>query len=140
MLHKIFKSEKMDRKLTLERERENFITIDDLLKLSEELQQGLEKLTEYKHPLKVRRGSRKEVAQLDEQQELSKSLKAGKKTYFFDIKETKGGKPYLMITESWFKSDDEDSEPERNNIIVFPEQAQDFAFITTVMLAKIVKN
>jgi len=77
---------------------------------------------------------------MEEQQELSKTLKAGKKTYFFDIKETKDGKPYLMITESWFKTDKQDEEPERNNIIVFPDQAQDFAFITTVMLAKIVKD
>jgi len=74
---------------------------------------------------------------LSEQNEQSKTLKAGKKTYFFDIKEAKGGKPYLMITESWFKSGAEDSEPERNNIIIFPEQAKDFALFTTAMLAKI---
>jgi len=127
-------------KNTIEEERENFTTIDDLLTLSEELNTGLKKIAQYKHPLKVRRGSRKEVTLMEEQQELSKTLKAGKKTYFFDIKESKSGKPYLMITESWFKTDKDDEEPERNNIIVFPEQAHNFAFITTVMLAKIVKE
>ena len=80
------------------------------------------------------------MSQLTEQNDQSKTLKAGKKTYFFDIKETKGGKPYLMITESWFKSDEEDSEPERNNIIIFPEQAKDFALLTTVMLVKIAEG
>ena len=84
--------------------------------------------------------SRHRQGVLHEKGKQSKILKAGKKTYFFDIKETKDGKPYLMITESWFKTDKEDEEPERKSIIVFPEQAQDFAFTTTVMLAKIVKD
>ena len=33
----------------------------------------------------------------------NKTVKAGSTTYFFDIKETKGGKLYLVITESRFK-------------------------------------
>ena len=61
-------------------------------------------------------------------------------TYFFDIKKTKDGKPYLMITETWFMSDSKDREPERNNIVIFPEQAKDFAMTATVMLDKIVKD
>ena len=69
----------------------------------------------------------------------SRMLKAGKKTYFFDIKQTKEGKPYLLITESWFK-DEPNNEPDRNNIAVFPEQAKDFALITAVMLDKIVQE
>ena len=44
-----------------------------------------------------------------------------------------------MITESWFK-DDKDTKPDRNNIIVFPEQAKDFAFTVTVMLDKIIAS
>lgn len=74
---------------------------------------------------------------MEEQQEnSSRTIKAGKKTYFFDIKQTGDGKPYLVITEKWFK-DDEGNKPDRNNIIVFPEQAKDFAFTVVVMLDKI---
>ena len=35
----------------------------------------------------------------------NKTVKAGLTTYFFDIKETKGGKLYLVITESRFKGE-----------------------------------
>ncbi|MFC1997824.1 DUF3276 family protein [Chloroflexota bacterium] len=73
----------------------------------------------------------------EEQSKSSRMLKAGKKTYFFDIKETKDKKPYLLITESWFK-DDQSKEPDRNNIIVFPEQAQDFVLAVAVMLDQII--
>ena len=77
---------------------------------------------------------------MDEQQAVSsRTIKAGKKTYFFDIKETNDGKPYLVITESWFK-DDEGKKPDRNNIIVFPEQARDFALTVSAMLDKIITS
>ena len=75
----------------------------------------------------------------DERNEPSRMLKAGKKTYFFDVKATKDGKPYLMITETWFK-DDQQKEPDRNNIIIFPEQAKDFALAIVSMLDQIVPN
>ena len=55
---------------------------------------------------------------------VSKTVKAGSTTYFFDIKETKGGKPYLVITESRFKG--EGSERQRSSIVVFPEQISEF--------------
>jgi len=42
----------------------------------------------------------------------------------FDVKETKGGKPYLVITESRFKG--EGSERQRSSIVVFPEQVKEF--------------
>ena len=54
----------------------------------------------------------------------SKTVKAGSTTYFFDIKETKGGKPYLVITESRFKG--EGSERQRSSIVVFTEQISEF--------------
>ena len=54
----------------------------------------------------------------------SKTVKAGSTTYFFDIKETKGGKPFLVITESRFKG--EGSERQRNSVVVFPEQIKEF--------------
>jgi len=121
----------------LKKNKEVYITIDDLMMQAEALRDGLQKLGEYKHPLRVRKGSRKEVTAMDEQQiDNSRTIKAGKKTYFFDIKRTNDGKPYLVITESWFK-DDENSKPDRNNIIVFPEQARDFALTLCAMLDKI---
>jgi len=54
----------------------------------------------------------------------SKIIKAGSTTYFFDVKETKGGKPFLVITESRFKG--EGSERQRSSIVVFPEQIKEF--------------
>ena len=101
-----------------------YTTIDDVIRLANELLVHLSKLGEYKHPLDVRRG-RKEVFKMVERDENSQTLKAGSKTYFFDVKETKDGKPYLVITESRFKG--EGDERERSAIVVFQENAQEFA-------------
>jgi hypothetical protein len=76
-----------------------YTTIDDVIRIAKELLAQLDQLGEYKHPFDVRRG-RKEGVKMVERDEDSKTLKAGAKTYFLDIRETKGGKPYLMITES----------------------------------------
>ena len=54
----------------------------------------------------------------------SQIVKAGAKTYFMDLKDTKEGKPYLVITESRFKGDRK--ERERSSIAVFPEYAHGF--------------
>jgi hypothetical protein len=54
----------------------------------------------------------------------SKTVIAGSTTYFFDIQETKGGKPYLVITERRFRG--EGSERQRSSIVVFPEQIKEF--------------
>ena len=51
----------------------------------------------------------------------SKTVKAGSKTYFFDLKETKEGQPYLTITESRFMGEGKDRE--RASIVVFPDHA-----------------
>ena len=63
------------------------------------------------------------------------TVKAGARTYFFDLKETKEGKPFLVITESRFKG--EDSERERVSMTVFPEQAEEFGQAVSTMTAKI---
>ena len=55
----------------------------------------------------------------------NKIVKAGAKTYFIDLKKTKEGKPFLVITESQFKG--ENQERERTSIVVFPEHARDFS-------------
>ena len=137
----IFKKTNKEKTETQVTEEEVYITVDDLIALSEQLNQGLIRLSGYKHPLKVRKGGWKEVIGMNAQEQLSRTLKAGKRTYFFDIKETKDGKPYLVITESWFKKEaQEDEPPVRNTLMVFPEQAQDFAMTATVMLAKITEG
>jgi hypothetical protein len=38
----------------------------------------------------------------------SRTVKAGSKTHFFDLKETKEGQPYLTITESRFMGEGQD--------------------------------
>jgi hypothetical protein len=99
----------------------DFTTIDDAIGLAEQLLESLNKLGEYKHPLDVRRG----VGRLVDKDENSKILKAGAKTYFFDIKETKDKKPFLLITESRYKGEDE--ERERSSIVIFEQDVDAFA-------------
>jgi hypothetical protein len=111
-----------------------YTTIDDVIRLATELLVRLNQLGEYKHPLDVRKG-RKEVVNMVERQENSKIVKAGSKTYFFDVKETKEGKPYLLITESRFKGEGE--ERERSSIIVFQDNAQEFTEAVTQMNEKL---
>jgi len=67
----------------------------------------------------------------------SKTVKAGAITYFFDTKQTKEKKPYLMITESRFKDEGEDRE--RKTIFVFREQAAEFAKTVSEMVSKLEK-
>ncbi len=65
----------------------------------------------------------------------SKTVKAGAKTYFFDLRETKEGQPYLTITESRFKGEGKDRE--RTSIVVFAESAADFLEATQEMIQKL---
>ena len=109
-------------------------TIDDAIHLADNLLACLSKLGEYKHPLDVRRG-RREVTSVMDQNIDSRTVKAGSKTYFFDVKETKDGKPYLVITESRFKGDS--NERERRTIIVFQENAKEFAEAVSEMTSKL---
>ena len=114
-----------------EQEREPFITIDDLVIKAEGLYVGLKKLSENRHPLDIRKG----VEDMAVQNEQSRTLKAGSKTYFFDIKKTKDEKPFLVITESRFKG--EGKERERSTIIVFQDNAEDFARTVSEMITRI---
>ncbi|MFQ5870397.1 MAG: DUF3276 family protein, partial [Candidatus Zixiibacteriota bacterium] len=54
----------------------------------------------------------------------SQTVKAGARTYFFDLKESKDGNAYLVITESRPKG--ESDEWERSRLLVFPDHAQEF--------------
>ena len=59
---------------------------------------------------------------------LSKSLRAGKRTYFFDLKEIEKGKPYLIITESKrrFNAKDDTFFYEKHKVLVVKENVQSF--------------
>ena len=108
-----------------------FTTIDDAIEKAQELAGILNKLGERRHPLDIRKG----VGNMTDKSEGSKTIKAGAKTYFFDIRETKDKKPFLVITESQFKGDGK--ERERKSIIVFQENAEEFSRTVYEMLKKI---
>jgi hypothetical protein len=65
----------------------------------------------------------------------SKIVKAGAKTYFFDLRQTKEGQPYLTITENRFMGEGKDRE--RASIVVFAESAADFLEATQEMIQKL---
>jgi len=121
-----------------EETREQFITIDDLIKKARDLLAGLSRLGEYRHPLEVRKAAvikdRKGVDEMSGEGE-SKTVKAGSRTYFFDIKKTREDKPYLVITESRFKG--EGKGHERSSIMVFPEEAQQFLEAVQELVGKL---
>ena len=54
----------------------------------------------------------------------SSMVRAGKRTFFFDVKVTSDRKKYLKITESIFEG--EGKERKYNSLFIFPETAQDF--------------
>jgi hypothetical protein len=109
--------------------RQPFITIDDLTRLANELQTGLSKLGEYKYPLGVRKGVRK----LKNERE-SMTIKAIGRMYFLDLKETKDGNPYLVITES--RSKKESEERKRSSIMIFQENIKEFGEAVASMVSK----
>jgi hypothetical protein len=57
-------------------------------------------------------------------EETSRIVRAGKRTYFFDIKEAKTGEKYLVITESRFAG--EDQQRARSKIMVFANAMDEF--------------
>jgi hypothetical protein len=65
----------------------------------------------------------------------SLTVKAGGRTYFFDVQKTREGKPYLTITESRYMG--KDKERERNTITVFPEQLEEFSRTLYKMVKKV---
>ncbi|MGP1515151.1 MAG: DUF3276 family protein [Bacteroidales bacterium] len=59
----------------------------------------------------------------------SKSLKAGKRTYFFDVKKTKTDEKYLVITESKkvFNQTDGSFEYDKHKIFLYKEDYEKFS-------------
>ena len=112
---------------------------DDCIGLAQELTACLYKLGDQKYPLGVRKGTslrrkRKEVECMVNS-DASKVVKAGGKTYFLDIKKTKEGESYLVITESRFQG--EGKARERTTIVVFSETAKEFAAAVSEMVRKL---
>ena len=66
------------------------------------------------------------------------SLKAGATTFFFDIRETKQGAPFLSITESRGKGEGKGFE--RKTINVFSDQAEEFAKIVYKTAGEVVRR
>jgi hypothetical protein len=119
--------------------REPFDTIDDCIALARELAARLDKLSEQKYPLDVRKGvvmkKRREVRRMKDENE-SRQIRARSRTYFFDIEIAQdGSRKYLKITESRVKGEGKDRE--RNTIFVFSETAREFAKAVAELVAKL---
>jgi hypothetical protein len=110
--------------------QEPFTTIDDILDIAKELIARLVILGQYKYPLAVRRG----VGSMNEDRQ-SSQVRAGSRTYFFDVEKTSEGNKYLRITESRFIGEGKDRE--RNAIVVFPEHAGEFLSTVSEMVKKL---
>lgn len=62
-----------------------------------------------------------------EQDILSKALRAGRRTYFFDVRATKAGDYYLTVTESKkFTHDDGSFHYQKHKIYLYKEDFSDF--------------
>ncbi len=65
----------------------------------------------------------------DEQNEVfSEAVRAGKRTYFFDVKQTRGGEYYINITESIRKFNDGDAKffYEKHRLFLYREDFEKF--------------
>ncbi|MDG2342984.1 MAG: DUF3276 family protein [Flavobacteriales bacterium] len=68
----------------------------------------------------------------------SKSVRAGKRTYFFDVKSTRGGDHYLTLTESKKKFDQEGNfHFEKHKIFLYKEDFEKFSDGLNDVLSKI---
>lgn len=64
----------------------------------------------------------------DREELFSKAVRAGKRTYFFDVKATKSGDKYLTITESKRRFDNDSGKfsYEKHKIFLFKEDFEKF--------------
>ena len=97
-------------------DQQSFTTIDDALATAKELIAMLTKLSAYKYPLDVRKGTVMKMRKGVETVPESRQMKGSGRTYFFDFKDTKDGEIYLVITESR-KADGDKFQ--RSSIMVF---------------------
>jgi hypothetical protein len=132
--------------------RIEFVTIDDVIqqtetvlsmltgeykhslavvRMTETVLSMLKKLGEYKHPFSVRKGISRLAGQ-----ESSRVVRAGSKTYFFDLRTMKEGKPFLAITES--RVTPNSGQRERERLIIFSEHLHAF-MAATLEMARFIK-
>jgi hypothetical protein len=72
----------------------------------------------------------------------SKAIRAGKRTYFFDVKSTKGGENFITITESKkkFHNDQGKFYFEKHKIFLYKEDYEKFANGLEDILEFVIKN
>lgn len=77
-----------------------------------------------------------------EQEEIySKVLRAGRRTYFFDVRATKAGDYYLTVTESKkFTNDDGSFHYKKHKIYLYKEDFTEFKSILSEMTDYIIKE
>jgi hypothetical protein len=68
----------------------------------------------------------------------SKTVKAGKTTYFIDVREAKNKNKYISIAESTLAKEGEEKKFTRNNIMIFDNQLEKFreAFNEAIKIAQ----
>ena len=77
----------------------------------------------------------------DQEEIHSKVLRAGRRTYFFDVRETKANDYYLTITESKkFTNDDGTFYFKKNKIYLYKEDFNEFKSILEEMLGYIIEK
>ncbi|RAV30679.1 PUR family DNA/RNA-binding protein [Sinomicrobium soli] len=78
---------------------------------------------------------------LEKDEIFSKVLRAGRRTYFFDVRETKAGDYYLTITESKkFTHDDGSFHYKKHKIYLYKEDFDAFREILTEMTDYVVEE
>ncbi len=78
---------------------------------------------------------------LEKEEIFSKILRAGRRTYFFDVRSTKAGDYYLTITESKkFTNDDGSFHYKKHKIYLYKEDFTEFNEIVNEMTAYIVNE
>ncbi len=78
---------------------------------------------------------------LDREEIFSKVLRAGRRTYFFDVRATKAGDYYLTITESKkFTNDDGSFHYKKHKIYLYKEDFSEFNEILNEMTSYIINE
>ena len=77
----------------------------------------------------------------DQEEIFSKVLRAGRRTYFFDVRETKASDYYLTITESKkFTNDDGSFHYKKHKIYLYKEDFSDFRSILGEMIDFVIQE
>jgi len=78
---------------------------------------------------------------MDREEIFSKVLRAGRRTYFFDVRSTKAGDYYLTITESKkFTNDDGSFHYKKHKIYLYKEDFDEFKEILSEMTEYIISE